>query len=162
MKKSKQGRAPNDEKANREEESKMEASHESFTRELTKILHMAASTPQRSDGSVSYKTRYRQSSTGYQGRLFADGVAMANAPRRVRAIAYRDIGVCDWDVSMAYFTFAAQAIDKLAIEQDGPYFRLETVKKYISDRDCVRKSISETRAATESVCKTMRRKVFNG
>ena len=100
-KKSKRGRAPNEEKAKSEAAAKMEDTHEAFPRELTNVLHMAESLPQRPDGAVSYTTRYRQSSTWCKGRPFADGVAMAKVPRVVRATAYRDLGVRDWHVSMA-------------------------------------------------------------
>ena len=154
----------NGEKAEREREKrkKMEDSHEAFARALTQIIHMEESLPHRSGGAVAYATRYRQRSTGYKGRPLEDGVAMAKAPRRARAIAYRYLGVRDWDVSMVYFAFDAQAVDKLAIKKAIPYFRLETVKKYIVDRDFFRKSIRETMPATESVWETTRRKVFNG
>ena len=109
-----------------------------------------------------YFTRYRQSSTGYKGRLLAEGIALSKAPRAIRAIAYTDLSVRDWGVSMAYFTFASQAVDKLQICQDSPYFRLETTKAYIRSKETVYESLKNTRAATTPCCKDMCHKVFNG
>ena len=97
-----------------------------------------------------------------QGGLFAEGVALSKAPRAIRAIAYSDLAVRDWDVSMAYFTFASQAVDKLQIDHDSPYFRLETVKAYIRSKETVYESMKNTREITAPCCKAMCRKVFNG
>ena len=132
-------------------------------RELTNVLHMEESIPQRPDGAVSYSARYRQRSKCYECILSEDGVALAKATTsRVRAIAYLDLGVRDWDVSVAYFAFRAHDVDKLEIKHDIPYFMLEAVKKYIADRDFARKSIWAARPTTESICKSMRRRAFNG
>ena len=133
--KSKHGRTPNEEKSKKEEDAEMADTPESFARELTRAIHMAESLPIRPDGAVSYTASYRKSSTGYKGRLITDGVSMAQSPMRVRAVAYRDLGLRDWDVSMAYFAFSAHAVYKLEIKRDIPYFRLETVKKYTVDMD---------------------------
>ena len=70
-----------------------------------------------------------------QGGLFAEGVALSKAPRAIRAISYSDIAVRDWYVSMAYFTFASQDVDKLMLDQDIPYFRLEAAKAYILSKE---------------------------
>ena len=63
---------------------------------------------------------------------------------------------------MAYFTFASQAVDKLMIDQDAPYFRLEAANAYISSKETVYESMKNTREITTPCCKTMRRNVFNG
>ena len=161
-KKCKQGRTGYEERSRMEEDANLVANHDAFTRELTKINEYARTANDRGDGVVSYFTRYRQSSTGYKGRLFAEGIALSKAPRAIRAIAYTDLAVRDWDVSMAYFTFASQAVDKLQIYQDSPYFRLETVKAYIRSKETVYESLKNTRDATTPFCKDMCHKVFNG
>ena len=63
---------------------------------------------------------------------------------------------------MAYFTFAFQDVDKSRIDQDIPYFTLETVKAYISSKGTVYESMKNTRGITTPCCKTMCRNVFNG
>ena len=145
-----------------EDDAKMATTRDSFIRELTKINVHSRTAKYRPDGTVSYSTRYRKSSTGYKGGLFAEGVSLSKAPRAIRAIAYTDLAVRDWDVSMAYFTFASQAVDKLQIYQDSPYFRLETVKAYIRSKETVYESLKNTRDATTPFCKDMCHKVFNG
>ena len=161
-KRNKQGRTAYDARARMEEDAKLTTTHDAFIRELAKIIDHTRTAKNRPGGVVSYSTRYRQSSTGYKGRLFAEGVALSKAPRAIRAIAYSDLDVRDWDVSMAYFTFASQAVDKLMIDQDNPHFRLETVKAYIRSKETVYESMKNTREITTPCCKTMCHKVFNG
>ena len=145
-----------------EDDAKMATTRDSFIRELTKINVHSRTAKYRPDGTVSYSTRYRKSSTGYKGGLFAEGVSLSKAPRAIRAIAYSGLAVRDWGVSMAYFTFASQAVDKLRIDQDIPYFRLGAVKAYISSKETVYESMKNTRELTTPCCKTMCHKVFNG
>ena len=130
-----------------EEDSKPMAAHDSFRMELTKINRLTCAAKSRPGGVVSCTAKYRRSSTGYMGRIFADGVALARAPRGIREVAYRDLTVRDWDVSMAYSTFASQAVDKLAVNQEIPYFRLSAGNPYIQSRETLRKSTRDIREA---------------
>ena len=91
---------------------------------------------------VKYDTTYGHGSTGYKGRLFAKETSLQMAPRRIREIAYDGIGVRDWDVSSAYFTFALQAVEKLRIQIQHPHFQLATVRRYIDDRHGAWKSLT--------------------
>ena len=146
----------------RERLSMMSISHETYMRELKKLIARIDSLPINDHGCVSYQTRYSHSQSGYKGRLYAQGVALSKTPKRIRQVAYKGLQVQDWDIQMAYFTFAAQAVEKLQVQINSPYFRLDTVKMYIEDRVKVWESIRKTSYASDAECKQMCNAVFNG
>ena len=83
-------------------------------------------------------------------------------PRRIRQVAYEGLDVCDWDVEMAYFTIAAQVVDKLRAQINSPYFSMSTIKLYISDRSAIWASIRETADLGNDECKRLCIALFNG
>ena len=79
-----------------------------------------------------------------------------------KGISYSDLAVRDWGVAMAYFTFDPKDIDKSMIDQDVPYFRLETVKSYSRPMATACEAVRNTGGASTPRCKTMCRRVSNG
>ena len=110
---------------------------------LTMLITHTDTAPVESDGYVTYTTKYARSKEGYQGRVYAQGVALSKVPRRIRQIAYTGISVRDWDIEMAYFTFAAQVADKLQPILSCPHFQMDTLRLYIRDRRSIWNSIKE-------------------
>ena len=113
-------------------------------------------------GAVSYVTRYNLCSSGYEGRVYAQGVALSKMPRRIRQVAYEGLDVRDWDVEMAYFTISAQVVDKLRVQINSPHFSMSTLKLYISDRSAIWASIRETADLSNDECKRLCIALFNG
>ena len=98
-----------------EENNSSRAKQEDYVHNYTRYLNHVRTYPEEDSGVVRYETTYGQSSTGYKGRLFAKNISLQTAPRRLREIAYGALGVRDWDVESAYFTFALQAEGELKI-----------------------------------------------
>ena len=116
-----------------------------------------------SEGHAVYTTKYARSKEGFQGRVYAKGVALSKIPRRVRQVAYTGIGVRDWDIEMAYFTFAVQVADKLHPILNCPHFQMDTLRLYIRDRKFIWDSIKSTNnCLSNSDCKQLCIAVFNG
>ena len=114
-------------------------------------------------GLLRYETTYGKSRTGYKGRLFAKNISLQTAPRSLREIAYDGLGVRDWDVESAYFTFALQAVEKLEINFAHPNFQMATVRKYLGDRRSAWDSLnSEKKTYSDSECKYIFTSVFCG
>ena len=149
----KKGRTAYDSRVRMEADAKMTNTHDAFVREITKINEHTRTAKYRPGGEVPYATRCRQISTCYNGRLLAEGVALSKAPRAIRAIAYSDLDLRDWCVSMAYFTFASHAVGKLMIDQDIPYFRLEAAKAYILSKETVYESMMNMRGLQRPVAR---------
>ena len=137
-------------------------SQEVYIRESLKLLHYASSLPMGLDGTVRYVTRYSQSSSGYRGRVYAQGVALSKVPRRLRQISYEGMGARDWGVEMAYYTLATQIVDKLRIEIKCPYFNMDTTRLYIRDKHAVWNSLREHADISNDECKRLRNAVFSG
>ena len=133
-----------------------------YLRESVKLLHYAASIPLDGDGTVRYTTRYSQSSSGYRGRVYAQGVAFSNGNRRLLHLAYDGMGARDWGVEMAYFTFATQIADKLRIKIGCPYSNMDTQMLYTRDKHVARGSIKEHGAISNDECKRLCNSVVNG
>ena len=57
-----------------------------YLRESVKLTSYAPSIPLGEDGTVRYAARYSQRSSGYRRRVYAQGVALARAPRRLMPI----------------------------------------------------------------------------
>ena len=141
---------------------KASQSQEVYLRESLKLLRYASSIPMGVDGTVRYVTRYSQSSSGYRGRVYAQGVALSKAPRRLRQISYDGMGVRDWDVEMAYFTLATQIVDKLRIQIKCPYFNMDTLRLYIRDKHAVWGSLREHGDISNDERKRLCNAVFSG
>ena len=94
--------------------------------------------------------------------MYAQGVALSKMPRRIRQVAYEGLDVRDWDVEMAYFTIAAQVVDRLRAQIKSPYFSMSTLKLYIRDRSAIWASIRETADLSNDECKRLCIAVFNG
>ena len=135
---------------------------EVYLREFTKLMHHTSGIPINADGSVSFTTKYVQSASGYRGRVYAEGVALSKVPRRLRQIAYEGMAVRDWDVAMAYFTFATQIVDKLGIQIASPHFNMDTLRLYIMDKRTIWNSINENSNLSDDECKQLCNAVFNG
>ena len=86
------------------------------------------------DGTVSYTTRYKQINIGYKWGLYSHGVAPSKVPKRIRQIAQSGIGIRDWGAKVTYFASAAQDVGKLQVQNQSPYFRLDTSKMYLRER----------------------------
>ena len=118
------------------------AHQEDYVRTYTRYLDHIRSLRKDDSGFVKYDTTYGHRSTGYKGRRSAKNISLQMAPRRMREIAYDGIGVRDWDVESAYFTFAIQAARKLQIKIPHAHFQLGAVRKYLDDRQNARGSLS--------------------
>ena len=64
--------------------SRLSLSQDAYIRDLTKLLQHTATLCETSEDNASYTTRYRQRNSGYKGRLYAKGVALSKAPKRIR------------------------------------------------------------------------------
>ena len=92
---------------------------------------------------MRYTTRYSQSTSGYRGRVYAQGVAVPKVPRRLMHLAYDGMDVRDWDVAMAYFTCDTQIVDKLRLKIYCPYFNMDALRLYIRGKHVVRGPIKD-------------------
>ena len=63
---------------------------------------------------------------------------------------------------MAYFSFSVQAVDKLKVQIDSPYFRLDATRLYLRDKNTIWDSIRRIEGDSNSECKRLRIAVFNG
>ena len=162
MKKKGSGGRKKSDMCSEERAKKRVASQDAYLREFMKLMRHAGGMPVSAGGSVSFPTKYAQSSSGYRGRVYAEGVALSKAPRRLRQIAYEGADVRDWDVAMAYFTFATQIVDKLGIQIPSPYFNMDTLRLYITDKRAIWNSINESSSLSDDECKQLCNAVFNG
>ena len=137
-------------------------SQDAYLVEFKKLIKRTESLPINDSGCAKYLTRYRHIQGGYKGRLYAEGAALSKTPKRLRQVAYEGLGVVGWDIRMAYFTFASQDVEKLQVQMSSPYFRLDTVKMYLREREKVWASLREISDASDDECKRMRNSVFNG
>ena len=80
---------------------------------------------------MSYTTTYAKCADGYQGRVYAQGVALSKVPRGIREIEYDGLSVRDWGVEMAYFAFSVQFVGKMKPEISRPYIRMDTLRLYL-------------------------------
>ena len=130
---------------------------------LTMLLHHTTAAPVGDDGCVSYATKYARCKEGYPGRVYAQGIALSKMPRRVRQVAYTGLNVRDWDVEMAYFTFAVQVVDKLKPKLASRHFHMDTLRMYLRDRRSFWNSLRETNSSlADADCKRLFNAVFNG
>ena len=161
-KKEKQGRKKSELIGRKDKMLRLSNSQDAYLREFKKLIKSTESLPINDSGCVTYLTRYRHSQGEYKGRLYAEGTALSKTPKRLRQVAYKGLGVEDWDIRMAYFTFAAQAVEKLKVQMHSPYFRLDTVKVYLKDREKVWTSLREIIDAIDDEFMRLRNAVFNG
>ena len=117
---------------------------ETYLREMAQISHHSDKLRIMDDGTSPYITKYTQSRSGYKGRLYAQGVGLSKAPKRIRKVAGGGLGIRDWDVETAYFTFDPQVVEKLQIQIESPYFLLREVTLYIEEKETKWRSIRET------------------
>ena len=136
-------------------------SQDSQMRELAKLLQHTDTLCDTADGNVEYTTRYKQSNSGYKGRLYAKCVALSKAPKRIRQIAQSGLGIREWGVRMAYFAFSAHDVDKLKVQLQSPYFRPNTTKLYTRERKTIWDSLRRVEGPSNAECKRLRGAVFN-
>ena len=72
------------------------------------------------------------------------------------------MGARHFDIQTVYFTCPAQFVDKLNIQIQRPYFRLDTDKRYVRDGAVDRESVMGAGDASGEDCKRLRQSIFNG
>ena len=110
---------------------------------LTLLIPRTEDSPVGSDGYLTNTTKYARRKEGYQGRVYAQGVAFSKVPRMIREIEYTGISAREWGVAMAYFTFDGQAVCKLKPILSFPHFQMDTLRLYIRDRRLFWNSMKE-------------------
>ena len=134
-----------------------------YLTELAKLLIRTEKAPVGVEGYVSYTTTYAKCKDGYQGRVYAQGVALAKVPRGIRQISYDGLGVRGWGVEMAYFTFDVQIVDKLKMKISCPHFQMDTLRLYLMNRRPIWNSIGGNNAPRSDFERNrLRSAVFNG
>ena len=91
-------------------------------------------------GYLAYERTYGRGPSGYEGRLYALKMGARRFPRKLRSIHNRGLDIRDCDVEVADFNIAAHDVEKLAIDIDGSYFKLDNARNYLKNMTYIRKA----------------------